>query len=88
MSKTPLFDELRPAMQVLVKDAVIDAIDFLNDMSLEDINCLTPEDVKAQALIMFGLALTPDGPLYYVPDYLIPLVSQYVDVKLMFKLEQ
>lgn len=81
------FKDLCPGMQALVRESVqeaVDAYDFSHNAI--DFDDVALKELKKHALIVFGMKLTPGGPMYYVPDFLVPLVSEYVNDNLVVSL--
>jgi hypothetical protein len=81
------FKDLCPAMQSLVRESVQEAVDAYDGaIDAVDFDGVALKELKKHALIAFGLKLTPGGPMYYVPDFLVQLVDDYVNENLVVSL--
>jgi hypothetical protein len=83
-ARMPQFYSLRPEVQVLVKAAVTDAIDFVNDMSAEGSEVLTISNLKDQAQIMMRIILDPELSNIELPKTMIDAINEFVEEKIGF----
>ena len=83
--KVATFDNLNPAMQLAVREAVTNACDIVNDLSVDDESVATLAFIRSNAYIAMQVILDPDACAIVLPEPLKQAINDYVNAKVAFK---
>ena len=84
---TPTFNDLTVGMKTAIAEAVDNACDITNDMSVDDITTMNIGELRRNAATQLQLALDPDVGSIELPLTIVEAMNEYIDLHVHFQLK-
>jgi len=82
--RTPKLNELTMAVRCLIAESVSNALDWLNDTSVEDVEQMTIGNVRTQSMNFLQTALDPSESNIEISTELQEALYEYINAHLEF----
>ena len=82
--QTPLFNDLRNGMKLIIAEAVSDACAITNDMSIDDLKYMSIDSIRQNAFTVIHLSIDPDSSVVDIPKIIIDATNEYINTHLHF----